>query len=74
MGNMTAPTTLAEAWDAEARNLPSDIGLHIDRLLRAMFYRGALAAATSGLTHDQLMAELLGYARAIGTPAERATV
>ena len=70
---MTA-TTLADAWAAEARELPTAdaSGVDLDGLLRAVWYRGALAAATSGLTREQLMAELLGYARAIGTAAERA--
>jgi hypothetical protein len=66
------PTTLAAAWDAELVDLPIDIAEANLQALRRMFYRGALAAATSSLTREQLLAELVAHGRSVGTPAERA--
>lgn len=66
---MTAPT-LAESWADELPDLPPDATAEQIAVWRRVFYRGALAAA--GLPREQLQAELLGYARAIGTAAERA--
>jgi hypothetical protein len=59
-------TTIAEAWDrheAETGAAPT---------ARRIFYAGALAAATSGLTREQLLAELVAYGRSVGTAAESA--
>lgn len=69
---MSAPHTIAEAWELEARRLP---GAYTDaerRLARAWFYIGALAAATCESDRDQVLRELVAHGRTIGTAAERA--
>lgn len=65
-------STLSEAWDAELVDLPIDIAEADLQALRRMFFRGALAAATSSLTREQLLAELVAHGRSVGTAAERA--
>ena len=65
-------TTVAESWDDYAQDLPIDIGADVLVLINRAFFRGALAAATSGMTNEQLMAELIAHGRSVGTAAERA--
>jgi hypothetical protein len=65
-------TTLADSWAETVESLPIDIGDDVLGLVRSAFYRGALAATTSGLSREQLMAELVAHGRIVGTPAERA--
>ena len=67
-----AMTSLAEAWDEAVMDLPIDSTAEQVAMARRLFYRGALTAA--GMPREQLLAELVAYGRAIGTPAERATV
>lgn len=69
---MTTPRTIAEQWDDALVDLPIDIGAEDLAQARRMFYRGALAAATCGLTREQLMAELVAHGRGIGSSAEKA--
>ncbi len=72
---MTAPTTLAETWTLAQADAPIDPRATPAVQARRDFMAGALAALVllkNGTTRDQLMAECMGFARAIGTPAERA--
>lgn len=69
---MSSPRPIADAWDAELVDMPLDVTEEHVQALRRMFFRGALAAATSGLTREQLLAELVAHGRSVGTQAERA--
>lgn len=71
---MSAPTTLAESWQAYADdNLPISASQAETVSARRAFMAGALAALTTGTaTREQLLAECVQFGKAVGTAAERA--
>lgn len=71
----TTPTTLAETWAEAAADAPIDPRVTPAIQGRRDYMRGALDCLLlqqRGVTRDQLMAECMGFARTIGTAAERA--
>jgi hypothetical protein len=72
---MTTPTTLAETWTAAQADAPIDPRATPAIQARRDYMRGALDCLLlqkAGATREQLLAECMGFARSIGTPAERA--
>ncbi len=72
---MTTPTTLTEAWTLAQADAPIDPRATPAIQAKRDFMAGALQCLLlqqRGATRDQLMAECMGFARSIGTPAERA--
>ncbi len=72
---MTAPTTLAEAWTLAQADAPIDPRATPAVQARRDFMAGALQCLLlqqRGVTREQLLAECIGFARTIGSPAERA--
>ncbi len=72
---MTAPTTLAETWASAQADAQIDPRATPAIQAKRDFMAGALQCLLlqqRGATRDQLMAECMGFARTIGTPAERA--
>lgn len=63
--------TLAEQADEYTADAAAP-GSVAETAIRRAYMAGALAAATSKLTREQLMAELVQYGRSVGTAAERA--
>lgn len=77
MNTTTEHRTLADAWQAHAdRTLPIDVSsAQVLREKRNWYYTRLveLKVQEPSPARDALLAEALGFARAIGTPAESAT-
>jgi hypothetical protein len=72
---VSAPTSLSEAWELSRAEAPIDPRATPAVQARRDYMSGSLDTLVllkNGATWDQLMAECMGFARAIGTPAERA--
>jgi hypothetical protein len=72
---MAAPTTLAECREAYAADAMPNLPTHVRVRLQRAFMAGAMSAVQlekSGVPREALLAELLGFARAIGSEVERA--
>ena len=70
MSFATTPGTLADAFADQPQHAQT-----VER--RRAFMAGALACMVlqqSGVPRDQLIAECIAFGRAIGTPAEKATL
>lgn len=68
-------TTLADSWSEHAQSLPGDLTAAELVRARRLYMAGALQAIVllgKAATREQLLAEISGFGRAIGTTAERA--
>ena len=73
---MSGPTTLAETWTAAQADAPIDPRATPAIQGKRDYMQGSLDTLVllkNGAKPEQLMAEVLGFARTIGTPAERAS-
>lgn len=69
---MTAPATIAAAWDEERLRLPITASAIDVANARRLFYAGALAAILASADRDRLRREVMDWARTIGKTEERA--
>lgn len=73
---MSAPATLADAWDEYAQLLPIDTPEAQMTRIRRAFYAAALDVSRmveAGTKPAQIKTECIGFASTIGRQVERAT-
>lgn len=69
---MTAPATIAAAWEEQRARLPAHFSEVEVAHARVVFYAGALAAILASADRDRLRREVMDWARTIGKREEPA--